>query len=118
MRLCSDTVTLRLPYLDDDGFDAYIDYTLTGVSWYKVHLSSVSNEGLLSADQIVLRIPAELPDLVFIPYEAWEELDDKTGYWTLHEGMPVLYEGIESTVISFTDNRRAPHGKHWKVVLK
>lgn len=114
MQLCNDTVSLfnKLP----DGKRGYYwrKTLLRGVSWYAKDISSVTNDGLQTARQFVVRIP------------------NAEGYgdtWTLHNGdymvkgdveytaaMAETYAPDVMTVTAVIDNRRAPHAPHIKVL--
>lgn len=82
MQLCNDTASLfnKLP----DGQRGYIwrKTLLRGVSWYAKDISSVTNDGLQTARQFIVRIP------------------DTTGYgdkWTLHTGDYMVKGDVEYT---------------------
>lgn len=98
MKLCTETIIVHLPgKMDADGCDTYKDVTLDGVSWHKEHISSVTENGLKSANKITIRIPAAV-----LPTE-----------FAIAKGVKITHGKDSVTVLSWTENcrGRAPHLK-------
>lgn len=118
MKLCTETITLLLPWVDGDGYDSYTPYVINDVSWYANIGVSVNDKGETTSKQVTVRIPKE---------NAGQYGTD----WYLKDGMTIvkgacgaisppqaltLY-GEENVfrVTAWTDNTRAL-APHWKVI--
>lgn len=112
MKLCTETVTLRLPY-PNDGNVAYQEYVISGVSWYQQASSSITSNGTISSDGIVVRIPINAPGLPYEDYSTWVSDALRSGKWSMHEGATLLHAGKTVVVKAFNLNTRgrAPHIK-------
>lgn len=122
MQLCNDTVSLFNRVLDPATRTHVFRKTLLeGVSWYGRDISAVTNDGLKTARQYTVRIPF---DDGYVPPKEYAGEG-----WTLQTGdfmakgdveytpaMQQAYGGSCMTITGVTDNRRAPRGKHFKVV--
>ena len=135
MNLCNDTLTLFNRRLDPkSGYDEYHRTVISGISWYSTVKSTVTDKGLKSANLYTIRIPI---DAVFdgkswIDPKGYTEAENVDGLFTLNEGDLIVKGSVTLdnatpaqihkqfseafTVLSVTDNRRAPNAKHWKVV--
>lgn len=135
MKLCSDTLTLyNARYDKNKDCTAYVRTIVTGVSWYSVVKSTATDKGLKSANQYVIRIPADanFDGKTWADPKSYMSAEDVSGLFTLNEG-DILIKGVVAyenptfaqlhknnadcfTILSVTDNRRAPNAPHWKVV--
>lgn len=137
MRLCNDTITVFNAKFDRDaGDDVYIPTVISGVSWYLNTITTVENGGLRAANQFTLRIPVDADSLgkVYVTPKEFADAEDGAEVFTLKAGDIIVHEAITDTglrpkeiqercsemvtILAVTDNRRAPRGKHWKVVGK
>lgn len=101
MKLCTETITLHIPSLNYDSLDDCTPVTVSGVSWFRENISSVTEHGLKSADKITIRIPAGV-----FPEDV-----------CLTKGMEISHGDETVTVLSWTDNRRSGmRAAHVKVV--
>lgn len=113
MQLCNDTVSLFHKLPDGHGY-TWRKTLLQGVSWYAKDVSSVTNDGLETARQFVVRIPN---------IKGYEDT------WTVHNGDYMVKGDVEytttmaesyapnlMTVTAVVDNRRVPHAPHIKVL--
>lgn len=137
MKLCNETITVfNLRYDDELGDDILIPTTITGASWFGTAAEIVDPErGLKEASKIIIRIPQRSADAcgkVYVDPLTWQNAEPVTGLWTLQGGDIIVKGSAEGDgwtqkrlaetfagfckVLSVTDNRRAPNGKHWKVV--
>lgn len=134
MKLCNDTITVLNGRVDDaTGFDAYYTTVITGVSWYGTTASAVTADGLKVADKVTVRIPddADCSGKSYAAPAAYAE-GDPASLFTLRQG-DVIARGAFTdadltparlrelcgdviTILGVTDNRRAPRGRHLKVV--
>lgn len=137
MRLCNETVTLFNARLEEEtGYDVYYPTVIAGVSWYCEMASTVDSSGLKAANKFTVRIPldADFNGKTYLPPHEYAVCEDPTQYFTLQEGAFLVrgtvteeikkpadlhtnYDEV-TTILSVTDNRRAYHAKHWKVVGK
>ena len=134
MKLCSETITVFNAGLDEKtGYDVYTPTVITGVSVFCEIASTVDSSGLKAANMFKIRIPidADFSGKTYVT-PAEYALNPKRRF-TLRQG-DVIVRGKEKTamdpaalqkkygeiitVLGVTDNRRAPEGKHWKVVGK
>lgn len=133
MKLCSETITVFNTRLDEStGKDLYYPTVISGASWYCEIVSTV-NEGLKAANKFTIRIPenADFGGKVYADTLTYANAEDVTGLFTLKNGdivvrgavtdtglrPAVLHKNYEVfTILGVTDNRRAPHAPHWKVV--
>lgn len=141
MRLCNNSITVYNSYTDPTTkYKVYLPTTITGVSWFSDLQVAVSSEGLMSANEYIVRIPvnADFSNKSFLSPKEFDKIpnDEMINYWTLKEGDRIVLGAISDTgdsakpanleakydevltIISVTDNRRAPNAKHWKVVGK
>lgn len=135
MKLANEVITIFNHYLDEDtGYDKWIPTSIRGCSWYSNVESTVTSDGLIAANKVIIRIPAEAvvkDDKSYVNSKAYPG-SDKTSSWTLAQG-DIIVKGVETssemtpkeiqeaysdvtTVLGVTDNRRAPQAKHWKVI--
>ena len=134
MKLCNETITVfNKRWSDDLGDDVYYPTTITGASWYATQAETVDPKGgLIMANKAVIRIPEEVAGGYVDPI-AYKAAESPTGKWTL-DGGTIIIRGTVSvnttwtpaqlkaafadcvTVLGVTDNRRAPNGRHFKVV--
>ena len=134
VKLCSETITVfNRRWSDELGDDVYYPTEITGASWYATQAETVDPKGgLIMANKAVIRIPEEVADGYVDPI-AYKAAESPAGKWTL-DGGTIIVRGTVSastswtpaqlkqafadcvTVLGVTDNRRAPKGKHFKVV--
>ena len=137
MKLVGDTITVFNKYVDNETkFKRYKATVINGIHWYGTANVSVTVDGLIGADQYTIRIPeeADFSGKKYISPKSFGAQENKDNYFTLAEGDIIVHgiatEDIEKpdylqdtydevvTVVSVTDNRRAPNAKHWRVVCK
>ena len=136
MKLCNDTITVFNARVDPDvGGNVWIPTIITGASWYLTDAATVdaSKGGLVAANKAIIRIPVEADTggKAYADPVSYASAEDVSGLWTLKGGDIVVRTAVEGgdwtpaklkaayaecvTVLAVTDNRRAPHGKHWRV---
>ena len=133
MRLCNDTITVvNAAYDHTTDLDVYSATQLDGCSWFLRDNAAVERSGLKNASTVVVRIPADNPKAgCYVDPKTYAGLSDKSGHWTLQAGDVIVKAAVTSldlrpaaltaaysdviTVLSVTDNRRAPNAPHWKV---
>lgn len=99
MQLCNDSVTFNVAGMGANGLDEYTAVTVQ-CSFYREDNSSMTDKGLKANYKATIRIPAEnVPEAL-----------------VLSKGMIVEHGTDKMTVIGWTDNRKAPHAPHIKVV--
>lgn len=137
MELCNDTITVFNSKLDKTvGADTYYPTVISGVSWYLQTVTTVDHSGLRAANQFTVRVPvgADFSGKTYVTPDQFAVCEDPALVFTLKAGDlivhgAVLEEGLRPadlqkrfaevvTILGVTDNRRAPRGKHWKVVGK
>lgn len=137
MKLCEDTITVfNAKYDRTAGADVYIPTVISGVSWYLHTVTNVDNSGLRAANQFTVRVPvdANFSGKKYVSPSEFASAEDPSGLFTLKAGDLIVHgavgeEGLRPadlqkrfdevvTVLAVTDNRRAPRGRHWKVVGK
>lgn len=134
MKLCTETITVFNAALDPEtGYDTYLPTVIRGVSWYCDIASTVTDTGLKAANRFTIRIPedADFSGKTYAEPVAFAQAADKSGMFTLAQGSLIVRAAVPGsqtpaqlqaqygevvTVLGVTDNRRAPHAKHWKVV--
>lgn len=134
MKLCNDTITVLNGKVDEaTGFDAFHSTVISGVSWYSSTMSAVDSDGLKAADKVTIRIPDDADCLgkSYALPSAYAD-GDPDSLFTLRAG-DVIARGAFTdadltpaklrelcgeviTILGVTDNRRAPRGRHLKVV--
>ena len=136
MRLCDETITVFNAQLDTAlGMDRYHPTVISGVSWYCDTASTVDDSGLKAANKFTIRIPeeADCSGKRYVPPAAYAA-GDPAEVFTLNNGDVIIKGALDQegltpsklqlmcgelvTILGVTDNRRAPRGKHWKVVGK
>lgn len=133
MNLCNDTITVFNARMDEaNGYDVYFPTVITGVSWYGEIQSTVDSTGLKAANKYTVRIPtdADFSGKAYADPAAYAG-GDPAYLFTLQSG-DIIVKGAHNEnglsvrdiealgenvkVLGVSDNRRASHGKHWKVV--
>lgn len=136
MRMCNDVITVFNAMLDGgSGMDVYYPTVISGVSWYCETASTVDSSGLHAANKFTIRIPedADFSGKSYTEPIAYAT-GDPTVVFTLKNGDIIVKGAIDQgfltpsdlqsmcgeivTILSVTDNRRAPHAPHWKVIGK
>ena len=124
MKGCTETITLFNARRDGDtGGHVYVPTVIAGCAWHggqRVGLDA--GGGLAAADEYTVRIPADA-DFGGREYAdpiAWRQ-SDGVGRFTIQGGdwTPARLKAVCAecfTVMGVTDNRRAPRGKHWRIV--
>ena len=136
MKLCNDTITVFNARVDPDvGGNVWIPTVITGAGWYLTDASTVdaSKGGLVAANKATIRIPvdADTGGKAYADPVSYASAEDVSGLWTLKGGDIVVKAAVTGddwtparlkaayaecvTVLSVTDNRRAPNGKHWRI---
>lgn len=135
MHLCDDIITIYTPLYDPQtGHDVYHGTVISGVSWYQTTHVTVELQGLKAADSFKIRIPveADFGGKAYVLPGAWDTARNPAKLWTIKQGDIVLHGAhlVENpsmaelqrdypdscTVLSVTDNRRAPNAKHWRIL--
>ena len=114
-------ITVFNSYIDEDDNTLYSPTVIHDVNWQSEEKVTVSDKGLISADEIKIYIPVtSLNGIEYVPRKAYNSLKDKTGYFTLKEEDKIVkgeYMGEISsikdfnkldnvaTIISVADNR-------------
>ena len=137
MKLCNDVITVFNARVDPaTGGNVWTATVIDGVSWYMTDASTVdaSKGGLVAANKATIRIPVEAkaPGKVYTDPISYKGADSVAGLWTLQQG-DIIVRGDGSatqsptpaalkkafadcvTVLSVTDNQRAPNAPHWRV---
>lgn len=115
MQLCDKTVSL-FNRTTENRAPVWHKTLLEGVSWFSRDVSAVTDDGLRTANQFIVRIPF---DTGYVKPQEYEGEG-----WTLRKGDYMVLGDVEEvatgqdimTITAVTDNRRAPNGKHFKVV--
>lgn len=133
MKLCDETITVFNSRLNTEtDNDDYIGTVITGVSWFCEIVSTV-DEGLKAANKFTIRIPenADFGGKAYASPLDYARAEDVSGLFTLKNGDIIvrgavtvtglrpaaLHKDYEAfTVLGVTDDRRARHEPHWKVV--
>lgn len=135
MKNCDEVITVFNQRANPDNRDlVWVPTVIKGVSWYDTQVETVSAAGgLLTADKIVVRIPADADTQgkVYAPWLAYAAAEDVSGLFTLKKAVIVRGEaqGDQWTpetlkaafddcmiVKTVADNRRAPNAPHFRVV--
>lgn len=136
MKLANDIITVFNKRIDsENGWNIYIPSVIKNVSWYGTVKTEVSNSGLNAANQYIVRIPldADFGGKEYVDPIVYDNSTIVSGLFTLANGdFIVKAEVTESasltpaqiqstyhdcmTVLGVTDNRRAPHAPHFRVV--
>ena len=136
MKLCNDTITVFNARVDPDaGGNVWTPTIITGAGWYMTDASTVdaAKGGLVAANKATIRIPedANAGGKAYADPIAYRDAEDVSGLWTLQNG-DIIVKGSATgadwtparlkkayaecvTVLSVTDNRRAPNAPHWRV---
>ena len=136
MKLCNDTITVFNARVDPDaGGNVWTPTVITGASWYMTDASTVdaAKGGLVAANKATIRIPegADTGGKAYADPIAYRDAEDVSGLWTLQNGDIIVKGSVTGadwtparlkkayaecvTVLSVTDNRRAPNAPHWRV---
>ena len=134
MQLCNDTITLYNRRFDpEDDCDVYERTIIRGVHWFNSDATTVDSTGLKAANKVTIRIPvdADFGGKAYLPPKQYASAADPSATFTLAAG-DIIVLGIGDadmrpaaihdtysdamTILQVTDNRRAPRGRHWKVV--
>ncbi len=134
MELCNDVVTLYNARYDREADKTvYVGTVLRGVHVFRTMKSSVSKDGLVSADTLTVRIPFSVnaSGKEYADPDGYASASNVSGMFTLNEGDYLIPDAVlitnptvadlkkkhaAVTILGVTDNRSAPRGKHWKVV--
>ena len=134
MRLCNETITVFNARFDPvSDYDVYVGTIISGVSWYCDIASAVDGSGLKAADKFTIRVPtdADFGGKQYVDPVQYGTANPATAF-TLRSGDIIVKGAVNPddprpailhkdysnvmTVLSVTDNRRAPNAPHWKVV--
>lgn len=103
--LTNTDITVFNSYIDDDDNTLYSPTVIHDVNWQSEEKVTVSDKGLVSADEIKIFIPVtSLNGIEYVPRKAYNSLKDKTGYFTLKEGDKIVkgeYTGTINTIKDF-----------------
>lgn len=98
-------ITVFNSYIDEDDNTLYSPTVIHDVNWQSEEKVTVSDKGLVSADEIKIYIPVtSLNGIEYVPRKAYNSLKDKTGYFTLKEGDKIVkgeYTGTINTIKDF-----------------
>ena len=133
MKHANQKITLYNYYLDPaTGYDSCKRLYIEGVSAFVQTKVGVSKEGLSAEDLYTLRIPEACVTEIYDSPKQFQELPDKTGYFTLNKADRIVLGCAEEvqptpaqlestygndmvmTITGVTDNRDK-HEPHWKV---
>ena len=103
--LTNTDITVFNSYIDEDDNTLYSSVIINGVNWQSEEKVTVSDKGLISADEIKIYIPVtSLNGIEYVPRKTYNSLKDKTGYFTLKEGDKIVngeYTGTINTIKDF-----------------
>ena len=135
MKLCNETITVFNQRINPEkGWHEYVGTVVQGVSWFSRLVSSVGEHGLNAANEIIVRIPenADFGGKSYVTPKAYKDETIVSGVFTLANGDIVAKGAITDTglkpadikkrcdesftILSVTDNRRAPNAPHFRVV--
>ena len=135
MKLCNEVITVFNHRINPEkGWNEYVGTVIRGVSWYSHMVSSVGEHGLNAADEVTVRIPedADFGGKSYVTPKAYKDETIVSGVFTLANGDVIAKGAIEDTglnpkaikersdesftILSVTDNRRAPNAPHFRVV--
>ncbi len=90
----TDNVTLFNKYYDrENDTDVYLRSFLLSVDWQGARAVNVGDKGLTTADYTEIFIWPDSCDKEFIKPKAFDQLEDKTNYFTLNAG-DIVVKGI------------------------
>ena len=135
MKLCNEDITVyNAKFNSSADLDEYNRTVIKGVSWFCEIASNVDSKGLKAANKFIIRIPidADFDGKTYVAPAEYASMSDVSKVFTLKQG-DIIVRGVASetaplpadlhkkyddvaTILGVTDNRRAPNGKHWKVV--
>ena len=136
MKLCTDIITVFNARVDAaTGGNVWTPTVITGASWYMTDASTVDagKGGLVAANKATIRIPedADAGGKAYADPVAYRNAESVTGLWTLQNGDIIVKGSVGSgtwtpaalkkayadcvTVLTVTDNRRAPNAPHWRI---
>ncbi|MBR1820450.1 MAG: hypothetical protein IJ769_02375 [Clostridia bacterium] len=135
MKLCGETITLfNARQNGDTGGQIYMPTVIVGCAWRRGQRAELDPKGgLMAADEYVVRIPvdADFGGKHYADPITWRQGGAENGF-TLQRGDIVARGAVKGegwtpsklkaacadcfTVLGVTDNRRAPHGAHWRLV--
>jgi len=126
MMKCNTDITVYNRYYDSVvGYDRWQRTVIDAAHWHKTTKTTVTQTGLIAADEITIRIPS--PVNGFVAPEEWKSLPDRSGYWTLQPGdkiikgetMQEIVKPSEligaSTILGWVDARYGLNPQ-WKVI--
>ena len=136
MRLADETITVFNARVDPGtGGEALCPTVIRGAGWYAADAEAVDPKGgLVAAGRIVIRIPedADAGGKAYADPLDYARARHPEALWTLAGGSIVVRGAVSGgdwteaglkrtfadccTVLSVTDNRRAPNAPHWRVV--
>ena len=103
--LTNTDITIFNSYVDEDDNTIYSPTVIHDVNWQSEEKVTVSDKGLVSADEIKIYIPVtSLNGIEYVPRKAYNSLENKTGYFTLKEGDKIVkgeYTGTINTIKDF-----------------
>lgn len=137
MKLTDETITVFNASIDSStGGNSWGPTVIIGASWYMTDATTVdtSKGGLIAASKATIRIPEEA-DTGGKDYSdplTYAAAEDVTEMWTLQPGDIIVKGEADTTqtwtpaklkaaysecvtVLTVTDNRRAPNAPHWRV---
>ena len=97
-------ITVFNSYIDEDDNTLYSPTVIHDVNWQSEEKVTVSDKGLVSADEIKIYIPVtSLNGIEYVPRKAYNSLKDKTGYFTLKEGDKIVKGEDTGTINTIKD---------------
>ncbi|MCI1966866.1 MAG: hypothetical protein LKJ17_12160 [Oscillospiraceae bacterium] len=127
----ADITVFNKHYNEETRLDEWRKTQISGVNWYGKQAVSVGDNGLMSADQYIVRIPVSSApdDKTFVTPEKYAAADRAAlpNLWTLQNG-DIVARGMVGAddpksipckhflITGWADNRRgSPAVQHWKV---
>ena len=134
MKLAGEAITLFNSKLDTaKGYDILYGTVITGVAWYGSKSAGMTTHGYRQSNTITVRIPmdAETGGKSYVDPMTYEAATHALGIYTL-KADDIIVRGVVPTsgmtrkslldsnyevmtVMTVTDDRRAPNAPHWKL---
>lgn len=103
--LINTDITVFNSYTYEEDNTLYSSVVIHDVNWQSEEKVTVSDKGLISADEIKIYIPVtSLNGIEYVPRKTYNSLKNKTGYFTLKEGDKIVkgeYTGTINTIKDF-----------------
>lgn len=87
----NDVCTIYNKYIDSEGVEKWQRTVLTGIFWDSIAGANFRKTGLEKSDKVQLMIPHSVTvSRSYAAKKAWQDMEDKSGYWTLKEGDTIV----------------------------